>query len=51
MAGTERLRLYILDLPDGTTLIVDVDDFDGSLIGALLAEAAPIIKSLTFATG
>lgn len=50
IAGGERLRMYLLDLPDGGTLIVDLDDFDGSQINALITAAAPIVKSLTFAS-
>lgn len=49
MAGTERLRLYLLDLPAGGTLFVDIDAFDGSLIDRLLNEATPIVSSMTFA--
>lgn len=51
IAGNERLRLYILDLPIGGTVMVDVDAFDGTLIGSLLGSAAPIVKSLQFAGG
>jgi hypothetical protein len=51
VAGDEQLRLYVMDLPGGGTLIVDVDAFDGSLFSSLLANAAPIVKSLQFATG
>jgi hypothetical protein len=50
VSGGERLRLYLLDLPDGGTLIVDVDDFEGSQASSLLGVAAPIVKSLSFAT-
>jgi hypothetical protein len=50
IAGGERLRLYLLDLPDGGTLIVDVDDFEGSQFTAFLGVTAPIVKSLQFAT-
>jgi hypothetical protein len=50
VSGGERLRLYLLDLPDGGTLIVDVDDFEGSQFSNLLGAAAPIVKSLSFAT-
>jgi hypothetical protein len=49
VAGGERLRLYVLDLPAGGTLISDVDDFEGSQIGDLLAAALPIVKSMEFA--
>lgn len=49
VAGTEKLRIDMLDLPDGETLIVDVDAFDGSVFDDLLAAAAPIVKTFTFA--
>jgi hypothetical protein len=48
VAGSERLRLYLLDLPGGGTLAVDIDAFDGSLIDDLLVAAAPIVQSLEF---
>jgi len=51
VAGDERLRLYILDLPGGGTVIVDVDAFDGTLMDPLLSAAAPIVKSLQFQAG
>jgi hypothetical protein len=49
IAGSERLRLYVLDLPAGGTVMVDIDAFDGSLFQSLLSSAAPIVKSLLFA--
>ena len=48
LAGSERLRLYVLDVPGGN-VVVDVDDFAGSNIDTLLASAAPVIKSFVFA--
>jgi hypothetical protein len=49
MAGSERLRLFVLDLPSGGTVIVDIDAFDGSLIDQLLNDAMPIVSSMSFA--
>lgn len=49
IAGGERLRLYLLDLPGGGTLAVDLDDFDGSQIAQLITSASPIVKSLQVA--
>lgn len=49
VAGSERLRLSILDLPGGGTVIVDTDAFEGSLFDTLLAEASPIVRSFVFA--
>lgn len=51
VAGNEQLRLYVMDLPGGGILIVDVDAFDGTLFSSLLGNAAPIVKSFQFATG
>jgi hypothetical protein len=49
VAGNERLRLYLLDLPSGGTLVVDIDAFDGALMDALLSAATPIVQSFAFA--
>ncbi len=49
LAGGERLRMYLLDLPEGGTLIVDIDDFDGAQFDALISAASPIVKGLEFA--
>jgi hypothetical protein len=48
VAGTERLRLDILDVPGSGTVVVDIDAFDGSLMGALLPAAGPIVESMRF---
>ena len=50
VAGNERLRLSLLDVPGGGTVVVDVDAFDGTLMDGLLAAATPIVQSLKFAT-
>jgi hypothetical protein len=49
IAGGERLRLFILDVPGGGTVIVDIDDFEGTSIDALIAQATPIVNSFVFA--
>ncbi len=49
VAGSERLRLDVLDVPGGGTVVVDVDAFDGSVWGQLVAAASPIVQSLVFA--
>jgi hypothetical protein len=49
IAGNERLRLSLLDVPGGGTVVVDIDAFDGSLMDTLLVEAAPIVRSFEFA--
>jgi hypothetical protein len=49
VAGSERLRLDLLDVPGGGTLVVDVDAFDGSFYADLVAAATPIVASLRFA--
>jgi hypothetical protein len=49
VAGTERLRLDLLDVPAGGTVVVDQDAFEGAQMDSLLAAAAPIMASLSFA--
>jgi hypothetical protein len=49
IAGTERLRLDLLDVPGGGTVVVDVDAFDGAAWDPLLAAATPIVQSFVFA--
>lgn len=48
IAGSERLRLAVLDVPGSGTVVVDIDAFDGSLMDGLLRAAAPIVGSLRF---
>jgi hypothetical protein len=50
IAGDERLRLYLLDVPGGGLVIVDIDAFDGTRFDELLAAAAPIVRTFSFAT-
>jgi hypothetical protein len=50
VAGNERLRVDLLDVPGGGTVVVDIDAFDGTLMDGLVAAAAPIIQSFSFAT-
>jgi hypothetical protein len=50
IVGTERLRLALLDVPGGGTVVVDVDAFDGALMDDLVARAAPIVGTFSFAT-
>ncbi len=49
IVGNERLRFYVLDLPGGGTVIVDVDAYDGTQFDALASSAAPIVRSMQFA--
>ena len=49
IAGTERLRLDLLDAPGGGTVVVDLDAFVGSEMDNLLSAAGPIVRSFTFA--
>jgi hypothetical protein len=49
VAGSERLRLRVLDDPAGGTVVVDIDAFDGTLFDGFLPIAAPIVDSLRFA--
>ena len=47
--GAERMRLYITDLPTGGTVVVNIDTVDGPYIDQLIAQALPIVKSMSFA--
>ena len=49
IAGSERLRLDILDVPGKGTIVVDIDAFDGSLMDDFLPAATPIVESMRFA--
>lgn len=51
VAGSERLRLIILDTPSGGTVVVDLDAFDGGQFEDLLGRASGIVRSLKFDTG
>ena len=48
VAGSERLRLAILDVPGSGTVVVDVDDFGGTQFDMIAAAAAPILQGLKF---
>jgi hypothetical protein len=48
IAGSEQLRLSLLDVPGGGTVVVDIDAFDGSLMAGLLDQATPIVNSFVF---
>jgi hypothetical protein len=49
-AGSERLRLYVLDVPGGGRVVVDIDAFDGARMDELVKAAAPIVSTFSFAT-
>jgi hypothetical protein len=49
VVGNERLRLYLLDLPGGGTVVVDQDAFDGAQIEDLISASSGILRSLQFA--
>lgn len=50
VVGNERLRLYLLDVPGGGTVVVDLDAFDGEQIADLINVALPILQTFQFAT-
>lgn len=50
VVGNERLRLFLLDLPGGGTVVVDLDAFDGDQVEDLIARSAGIVRSLAFDT-
>ena len=50
VVGNERLRLFLLDLPGGGTVVVDLDAFDGDQVEDLIARSTGIVRSLAFGT-
>jgi hypothetical protein len=48
VVGNERLRLYLLDVAAGATVVVDLDAYDGDQIEDLIARSAGILRSLKF---
>jgi hypothetical protein len=51
VVGNERLRLFLLDVPGGGTVAVDLDAFDGDQIEDLLSRSSGVLRSLQFAKG
>jgi hypothetical protein len=49
VVGNERLRLYLLDLPGGGTIVVNQDAFDGDQIEDLISSSSGLLRSLQFA--
>jgi hypothetical protein len=41
------MRLWLLDLPDGRTMLIDVEALDQATWDALVAEATPIVQTFT----
>jgi hypothetical protein len=48
VAGSERLRLTVLDVPGSGTVVVDVDAFDGTLFDGFLPIADTIVDGMRF---
>ena len=48
VSGTERLRLHVLDVPGNGTVVVDIDAFDGPLMGGFLGDATSVVTSMGF---
>jgi hypothetical protein len=48
VVGNEQLRLYLLDLVEGGTVIVDLDAFDGAQFETLLKASGGILRSMKF---
>jgi hypothetical protein len=49
--GDDRLRLVLLDRPDGGNVVFIVNSADGTTFDSLVARSMPIIESFTFDTG
>ena len=48
LAAGGRMRVFLLDLPDGRTMLIDVESPDASTFDALLADATPVIDTFEF---
>lgn len=48
VAGSERLRLDVLDVIGGGTVVIDIDSFEGSLMDAFLPAAIPVVETMRF---
>ena len=47
--GPWKVRAYLLEAPDGTTIMVTVEDVDGQGLDQEVSAAQPILNSMTFA--
>lgn len=47
--GPWKVRAYLLEAPDGTTMMVTIDDVDGQGFDQEVSAAQPILDSMTFA--
>ena len=47
--GPWKVRAYLLEAPDGTTIMVTVEDVDGQGFDQEVSAAQPILDSMTFA--
>jgi hypothetical protein len=48
VAGSERLRLSVLDVPAKGMVVIDIDAFDGSQMDGFLPTATTIVGSMRF---
>jgi hypothetical protein len=48
VAGSERLRLTVVDVPGSGTVVVDVDAFDGALFDGFLPVADTMVDGMRF---
>ena len=46
--GPSKYRAYLVDAPDGTTIMVTIEDIDGNGMAKELNAAQPILDSMTF---
>ncbi len=49
VAGDEKLRLFLVDVPNQGTVVIDLDSYDGTGFGDLLTAGSGVVKSLQFA--
>jgi hypothetical protein len=48
LVGTEQMRLILLDLGGGSTVVIAIDSTDPSRFQELLDQSMPIVSSFTF---
>jgi hypothetical protein len=48
VVGAERMRLFVLSLPDDRNLVVDIDSIDEQAWDAFVPQAMPVVESFAF---
>jgi hypothetical protein len=48
LSGDGHMRLFLLELPDDRTLLIDIESTDKETWDALIPEAMPVVNSFSF---